>query len=82
MHNVTHMFTSTLKFTVATIPLTTHRMSYLPLCYGGFLYFVYIYPISELHDMCIPGSVMLYQEFIRDKSVQPCIPTVNDILQK
>ena len=25
---------------------------------------------------------MLYQELIRDKSVQPRIPTVNDILQK
>ena len=32
--------------------------------------------------MVIFNNIKYYQEFIRDKSVQPRMPTVNDIFQK
>ena len=40
--------------------LHTECHTYLYVTFGYFMYFVY--PISELHDTCIPGSVMLYDK--------------------
>ena len=38
--------------------LHTECHTYLHVTFGYFMYFVY--PISELHDTCIPGSVTVY----------------------